>query len=247
MRQRAWRPEWGGRAAPRARGKCVRSGQSCANRKCEPVSGSGLENRFRWPYIRAMSTSPPRSAKLQAALKRMGNPYASLQVEEEGLPAMSALKRLENPYASLQIAVAEPEVASTTAERTLYIRGLENPYAWLEVAGDEELPAERLRVVPHPQGTPPRVSKEQFRAAARRIFRCYIPAAEKGNLRTHHRDFITRNEVRSSEERALILQQLGRYDLGDIPLIGHFNRERDPFTMSKLSQIEKAALGKPKP
>lgn len=173
-----------------------------------------------------MHHPPDRSAKLRAALRTLGNPYACDQVyevdrsEEESVhvddPAVSAyLRRQENPYARFGVTAAEPSEINTS---TIVERSFAS-----------------------------RMSKEQFRSAARRIFRGYIPATEKGVLRQHHRDFIVRNEERPAGERASLIAHLSRYDLTDLGMQGQFNRERDDVTAAKLAQIEEDALGKSKP
>jgi hypothetical protein len=172
-----------------------------------------------------MDNPPGRSAKLQAALRKLGNPYACEQVfEVETSDAMTAAH--------------DPAVSA-------YVRVQENPYAWFGVTtGDtERTPNSSV----NERNAAPRMSKEQFRATARRIFRGYIPRTENPVLRPHHRDFITRNEDRSSEERASLIAQLSRYDLSDLRAQGQFNRERDALTVDKLIQIEKDALGTSKP
>jgi hypothetical protein len=89
-----------------------------------------------------------------------------------------------------------------------------------------------------------KLSKAEFRAACRAIFGYYIPAIEKGRLRAHHREFISRNESSSSERRFRLYSELKRYDLSSISGIhSHFNRERDALTDAKLREIERIVGG----
>jgi len=89
-------------------------------------------------------------------------------------------------------------------------------------------------------GNVAKLSKAEFRAACRAVFGYYVPAIEKGRLRTHHREFITRNESSSNEKRFRLYSELKRYDLSSITgLKSHFNRERDALTDAKLREIER--------
>jgi hypothetical protein len=90
------------------------------------------------------------------------------------------------------------------------------------------------------------MSKVAFRRACASIFAAYIPDAERGRLRSHHKAFIARNEARSADTRYGLVIELRKYDLSSIPgLTGHFNRERDPFTEQKLQSIEALFRDKP--
>ena len=163
----------------------------------------------------------------------MGNPYASLQVDDFE-PETEAVT------ATAPVALALAPTNDTLIRR--YVRISQDPYAALAFADDEDAVAQQPVAA---------LSSKLARCEYRKIssgrrpaaFLRFILAAENGVLRSHHRDFIVRNENRSGEARARLIDQLSRYDLTDLPLHGHFNRERDPFTIGKLSQIEKAALG----
>jgi hypothetical protein len=62
---------------------------------------------------------------------------------------------------------------------------------------------------------------------------------EKGRLRRHHTNFITRNVGRAPGIRGALLAELRKFDLGDAPgFRARFNRERDVFTEAKLREIE---------
>jgi hypothetical protein len=155
-----------------------------------------------------------RSSELQAALRRLRNPYASLQFEEgtsdEETSAHALWKRSENPYAQdfyLNKQVAEPSIES-----------LSSP--------------------PEPRT----LSQVDFEKRARAIFRQYIPAEERGALRPHYREFIERNKPRSPQSRFKLIGQLRRYDLSDLGGIkSQFNREEEAFTIEKLLEIEAKA------
>jgi hypothetical protein len=85
------------------------------------------------------------------------------------------------------------------------------------------------------------LSKAEFRAGCRRIFGQYIPALERGRLRTHHRDFITRNESSSPARRHRLVKHLEKYDISKTHgVTAHFNRG-EPLTDEKLKQIERLA------
>jgi hypothetical protein len=159
------------------------------------------------------------------------------------------LRRLENPYASLQM-FDEPQVARDDAvndESRLYrLRG--NPYAKLVTTdGTQEKRVAPTKTSLAPSVAPIRqaLSKSGFRAQAKRIFKQYVPALEKGRLRTHHQGFITRNESCLPTRRYRLIKHLERYDISKIQgLIPQFNRERDALTDEKLKQIERLADGK---
>jgi hypothetical protein len=152
------------------------------------------------------------------------------------------LRLLGNPYASLQVVddVEELEAAEIVGnEKHSYVR---HPYAFISQAEEAQ------ETVSHPVARPlagpikGELSKVEFRAKCRRIFIPYIPALEKGKLRKHHRDFISRNESRSATMRHRLVTFLERYDILQVPGINaQFNREREVFTEEKLNQIERMA------
>jgi hypothetical protein len=155
---------------------------------------------------------------MQAALRSMRNPYASLQLEEnasdEETSAHALWKRSENPYA-----------------QDFYL-GQQRSEAPIE--SSSPLPKE---------GT---LSQADFEKRARAIFRPYIPAEEHGTLRPHYREFIERNKSRSPQIRFKLIGHLRRYDLSDLGgLKGQFNREEAAFTKEKLLEIEANAGLKP--
>ena len=162
---------------------------------------------------------PKRSPAFQEALRRLGNPYASI----DGIEAPTEFRPL------------------TAAERA-YVRKLENQYASLSIGIPDDktaAPASRARPISVPE-----ISKVGFEKECRRIFQQYIPALEKGRIRPHHRDFISRNAHRVPGVRYALLEKLRRYDLRDLQgLQAQFNRERDPFTEAKLREVEISVLG----
>ena len=160
----------------------------------------------------------PRSSALQAYLRLLGNPYASLELAEnfkEGKELSDAYSALQNPYAKLSSGEEVDRETGTPSRST------------------------KASIV---EALPPSLSKVQFRARCNRIFKQYIPALEKGRLRAHHRDFILRNESCSSKKRYRLVMQLEKYDLSKVEGIqAHFNRERDVLTEKKLKEVERLA------
>jgi hypothetical protein len=155
---------------------------------------------------------------MQAALRRMRNPYAALQLEEnasdEAASAHALWKRSENPYAR-EFYLSQQQVAEPLLQ--------DSP--------------------PPPEGT---LTQADFEKRARAIFRPYIPAEEHGTLRPHYREFIERNKSRTPQFRFKLIGHLRRYDLSDLGgLSGQFNREEEAFTKEKLLEIEAKAELKP--
>lgn len=157
------------------------------------------------------------------------------------------LKLMGNPYASLSIddPVDEKSPRNLSEEQAHEaFRESQNPYAQHYYLGDPE-----KAPIP-PIGEPKRqsalfvtrsrgLSKQRFQSSCRRILRQYLPSEERRILRPHHRDFIERNESRSAEERFLIIKKLSRYDLSQGENYNaRFNRERDVLTEKKLHEIE---------
>ena len=88
------------------------------------------------------------------------------------------------------------------------------------------------------------ISKKVFQDGCRRIFLPYVPPTEGNVLRSHYREFISRNENTTPERRERLLAELAKYDLSSSgSLTPHFNRERDFLTAAKLVKIEQAAEG----
>jgi len=146
-----------------------------------------------------------------------------------------ALRVLGNPYASLQ-AYEDPEIRSLTAKERTYKRRLEDPYASLSIGIPEGTSSLAVKA---PAVQPVGVPKAEFERECRRIFGQYIPAVEKGRLRRHHTNFITRNVGRAPGIRGALLAELRKFDLGDaLGFRARFNRERDVFTEAKLREIE---------
>jgi hypothetical protein len=138
------------------------------------------------------------------------------------------------------------EFRAPSAEERAYIRLLENQYALLSIAIPEEKASPAITSL-RTQPSVPDISKADFEKECRRILRQYIPALEKGRIRSHHRDFIIRNIGRAPGIRYALLHKLRKYDLGDIQgFQARFNRERDPFTDAKLREIELAVSGRKK-
>ena len=182
-----------------------------------------------------MSKTPLNSAALTKALRRLGNPYAKLQILNE---------ECTEDCVQEEAIVFRP---LTEAERE-YVRRLENPYASLSIAIEiEEHIQDRTVSIPFvlnsvlPKGT---ISQRDFEAECRRIFRQYIPLEEKGRLRPHHRKFIERNRSGPPSVRYQLLERLQKYDLSDVRgLQAQFNREREELTVEKLTKIEQSIIG----
>jgi hypothetical protein len=132
-------------------------------------------------------------------------------------------------------------ILRNSPEAQKYLTKLCNPYAAEQIFGEgRDLARDELATGAPTPGKAGKLSKAEFRAACRAIFGHYIPAIEKGRLRTHHREFITRNESSSGETRFRLCSELKRYDLSSITGIhSHFNRERDALTDAKLREIER--------
>lgn len=132
-------------------------------------------------YWEGMSKDRSDAAAVRKALRRLGNPYAKLQIDEDSAQVKPHLRPL------------------TEAERA-YVQRTENPYASLSVAdAGEEAVQQRSVTVPGVEGgvtSKPSISQRDFEGECRRIFRQYIPSAEKGKIRRHHREFILRNRGR---------------------------------------------------
>jgi len=158
-----------------------------------------------------------RSARLRAALRKLKNPYASLQVENAGADVSlhAQLRLSENPYAE-DFYLKEGSGLGPT-----------------DTSSSEAAAASDT------------LTQSDFEQRARAIFRPYIPADEHGRLRPHHREFIERNKSRSPQMRFNVITQLRRYDLSDLGgLNPKFNREEEAFTKDKLLEIEAKAGSK---
>ncbi|MDY0041939.1 MAG: hypothetical protein RBS57_16625 [Desulforhabdus sp.] len=157
------------------------------------------------------------------------------------------LKRLGNPYASLQVESEEESLGNQTdisikEGMQSYIKTLGNPYAKESFFAEESESEPESTVTSDANALPKgNLSKEEFRTRCRSIFRGYIPPFEKGRIRPHHRNFIARNESRPPAERYRLYMELVKYDLSSTPgLSTFFNRERDLLTEEKLKEIEES-------
>jgi hypothetical protein len=168
-----------------------------------------------------------KKGAITAYLTLLGNPYAKLSVLDD--------------FDSLDLALREP----TDAERE-YAQLQGNQYTLLSVAiSDSQQAGPSFAGSNLDREVPERttLSKVDFVAECTRVFRPYIPAAEKGRLRRHHRDFITRNKNHPGRVRYALIKELRKYDLAGLPGISaQFNRERDLMTDQKLKQIERSVL-----
>jgi len=143
------------------------------------------------------------------------------------------LRSSNNPYATDYYSDSA-EVADVDAA----YRARGNPYAKLSVDIEFQQPARTKPPVLHYAVQVGKLAKADFRNQCSTLFRQYIPQAEKGKLRPHHRAFIERNENRHASTRFLIVQSLQRYDLGSGGIRAQFNREEVFFSEKKLTKIE---------
>ena len=190
-------------------------------------------------FAQSVSNDSKRRNAVAAYIYLLGNPYAKEQ-----------LIGLEEQQPGLTPQSADAELRPATADERAYARRQQNQYTLLSVAIPDTTAApsaapssaEELKDQPAIKAA---LSKNDFVAGCRRIFRHYIPSVEKGRLRRHHRDFITRNQNRSGSARHLLLQELSKYDLSAVSGVEvRFNRERDDLTDQKLKQIEKSVFTK---
>lgn len=152
------------------------------------------------------------------------------------------LRKSNNPYACHYYDPQETRDPGSAREQ---YRASENPYALHYFHGEKDDPP--AQSLPNPSVDPiaavavKTISKANFEAGCRSVFRRYMPEMERAKLRPHHQDFIRRNSLCSPERRYALLQELRRYDLSDEPgLQTYFNYEEDVFTETKLKAIEDA-------
>ena len=159
------------------------------------------------------------------------------------------IRRSENPYAAAALeqssGVSQSARAMSRDAARAEFRARENPYAHdfyfgNDVSDDPSIAPIATSVGPSkPQRS---ISPTEYERRVRQIFGRYVPAAARGRLPQHYRDFITRTKVLGEQVLASILAQLAKYDLATSGLLSpQFNRERDPFTIEKLAAIERAA------
>lgn len=126
------------------------------------------------------------------------------------------VRKLENPYASVQLeedTQKSPDAAMSMQNREIYRRS-ENPHAFHYYADSPE-PGTQPSVSERSarsRSTKCFLSKAAFRSRCQAIFRPYIPIMERGQLRPHHRDFIARNESQPGDVRFALIEKLQRYD-----------------------------------
>jgi hypothetical protein len=186
---------------------------------------------------------------VRAYLKRLGNPYASTQID--GFQDELAYEVVDSPRAVRRTPKSFSAASERTAEqRDLFAQALEpvdetqrsgNPYASLAHTEDKEQDncAVSNGATVLPDFHKAAASKSEFESGSRRIFAQYIPALERGRLRPEHRDFIIRNKSRPAGVRFRLLQALRKYDLTQVSGIQpQFNRESEPLTIQKLREIE---------
>jgi len=182
------------RAHPRLFGRCFHLVSITTGRR-QLLLATKVAERVALHYIDVAHESD--ESNMRDYLRLLGNPYASLQVRDvpDEPPATE-----RSPAGSP--AAASPGLASAPTVRLADTRH-GNPYASLaELEGEEESHAELAHKAAG------KLSKAAFVAGCRRIFAPYIPHLEGGRLRPEHRDFITRNSLRSPNIRFRLLQEI---------------------------------------
>jgi hypothetical protein len=135
----------------------------------------------------------------------------------------------------------EDEFLPPTPAQIEYLRKQKNQYAKLSVTLRDDSAMSSVAHVAEPPAAKTTASKEEFDAECRRILGFYIPAVEKGRLRSNYKDFIDRNRARTPSGRYKILEHLRKYDLSNLAgFEARFNREREELTEAKLKEIERA-------
>ena len=153
---------------------------------------------------------------VRAYRKRLGNPYAC-QEEVEEVHGESALHVSGNPWRTLP-----PWVESNPEEPAI---GVPEP-AEIRTGTFAKTPSGSL-------------TKDEFRGECRQIFLPYVPRGQGRTLLSEHRDFIRRNERRSPQARYRLVLELRRFDISNVGLRPHFNREPPSgLTVRKLREIE---------
>jgi hypothetical protein len=168
---------------------------------------------------------------------------AAMSSKDDGPPDpkwRADLRLSENPYATHYYEPSDRGPARTAND--LY-RLSENPHARDYYLGSER--SERPSTVPTTSAVSPAdrktISKMDFEAGCRAIFKRYMPEMERSKLRSHHQEFIRRNAAATPERRYALLQELRRYDLSsEDGLRTYFNLEEDAFTEAKLRKIEES-------
>jgi len=148
-------------------------------------------------------------------------------------------RALQNPYACLEdleeigaLAPDERMAAQPPRERDASESG--NPYASLTPWWDVDAPARAVDLAPKAQKD---ATEEEFAQYCRRVFRQYRPRHGSRTLRPHEQAFIERNVGASGRRRRSLMNELARYDLGNV-VKSHFNRENSELSAQKLAEIE---------
>lgn len=88
---------------------------------------------------------------------------------------------------------------------------------------------------------PTEISRNAFRRGCREILLGYEPITTgKHRLRAEFSEFIARNEQKTGQKRAIILEKLQAYKIPD-NMQAMFNRERADDIMNKLKIVEDAS------
>ena len=195
-------------------------------------------------------------------IRVLGNPYAWLyyrQPLDKAGPAISVEKSIKLKGQSgsnlsdndLQLGLFDkPESTSPTqaVSRKAFpgIKLPAHPYVILsEIDGENEKSSPQVSkyIQAEQREKSKKISKDLFRKRCRDIFKQYIPTDESRSLNEFHREFITRNESCTPEERHLLVAELMKYDISSSGgYIAHFNRENNIFSEEKLREIERKIL-----
>lgn len=178
--------------------------------------------------------------KTRARLRLGENPYAFIEYEDDRLaqaPTRGRRVSLDPMPSQHRDRQHDLFAQPPPANHSPFSGRSGNPYARIAQGHEEDAQGERPEVDTKLQS----LSKLEFRRRCTAVFRQYIPDLEGGSLRTYMREFITRNEGRSSNVRYLLVKALSKFDLSDLsattPL---FNREDEALSEQKLRGIERS-------
>lgn len=168
-------------------------------------------------------------------LRRLENPYATLDVEEERDPRRQYIFLLQNPYANLEV----DRLTTVGPSRPLVNSRANAPARQPSLLGLEPVTERKGRA------SKATLSKAEFEAKCRAIFRQYTPFSDiRHRLRAEYTEFIFEGKALEGPSRFAILSELQRYDLATLGEIRpYLNREREAELRSKLKSI----LDKAKP
>lgn len=133
----------------------------------------------------------------------------------------------------------DDELLPPTPDQTQYLRTSQDPYAKLSVTlkAPEHavaVPSAQTQVAQKKGAT-----QKEFETTFRKIIGFYVP--DSNRLPGTYREFLERNKKRSPSVRQRLIDKLRKYDLSDVRVDTHFNRdERDRLTEARLKDIEES-------